>query len=741
MMQFKGIKKEAHGVSLASVRKKLYSAVAMLVVSGILMVNASYAWFVMSTAPEVSNIKTQVGANGALEIALLNTESWNDLSMLDMGDIDESQEADATNNLSWGNLVNLEDSAYGLMNIKLMPARLNISMSGTDDAGNIQYKVGEVLLKTPKYGEDGRIQSLEQKAVSAVFQDNMFPTTGTQTYGVRAIGTSANMSGYQLAINAARNAIVTQMAAARTAASNILNSTGTGIANIATKYALQNHTTGYTVADVTALRDMAVGLQSALTEIETALRQVYAAYIVSAGYTRPAQWDYEAALNEVQTASLSQLNTKYPNTGVENMSTYISKLASNQTTVSNSISECNTLINANRTYSWTEISNAMRPLVDYDRMTMGGKTMDEIKAMKESGDLSVIVNLVATTGLTLNVPSGSGILSDIADYAGNYTAKVEIEQISYGDIHMEHVNATMATATTQNPVYLTLCGRGMGQMEAAEAEAGASITDFFGYALDLAFRTNAVSGADGVGASHLLLQTEPENRVYAGSEENADLQGGGSYMAFQTQSGISATKMIKLMKAVRVVFVDKDKNILRIGALNTALGKNSYKVLTNEEKSATGMHAVLDGTKTGIAEQNSDYIDQETYTRLPDEADAVEFDTENQTVKARLYLYDFEMTKSETSTETETKYTGGITMKTVRADASITELTENTAKAVTVLVYLDGSFVNNSMVAANTEYSMTGVLNLQFASDAELVPAEITALRSGQSTDSGDETP
>ena len=83
-------------VSYAAIRRKLYSALAMLLVSSIMMVSSTYAWFVLSTASEVTGIQTQVGSNGALEIALLNQESWNDLSKLDMGDIDESVAASAT---------------------------------------------------------------------------------------------------------------------------------------------------------------------------------------------------------------------------------------------------------------------------------------------------------------------------------------------------------------------------------------------------------------------------------------------------------------------------------------------------------------------------------------------------------------------------------------------------------------------------------------------------------------------
>ena len=56
------------------------------------------------------------------------------------------------------------------------------------------------------------------------------------------------------------------------------------------------------------------------------------------------------------------------------------------------------------------------------------------------------------------------------------------------------------------------------------------------------------------------------------------------------------------------------------------------------------------------------------------------------------------------------------------------DLEQNTAKKLTVLVYLDGHGVDNGDVA-NAASSMTGTLNLQFSSSAELKPMENTALR------------
>jgi hypothetical protein len=57
-------------------RKKLIAALAMLLVSTILMVTTTMAWLVLSRAPEVTGIATNIGANGALEIVLLNTDTY-----------------------------------------------------------------------------------------------------------------------------------------------------------------------------------------------------------------------------------------------------------------------------------------------------------------------------------------------------------------------------------------------------------------------------------------------------------------------------------------------------------------------------------------------------------------------------------------------------------------------------------------------------------------------------------------
>jgi hypothetical protein len=150
-------------------------------------------------------------------------------------------------------------------------------------------------------------------------------------------------------------------------------------------------------------------------------------------------------------------------------------------------------------------------------------------------------------------------------------------------------------------------------------------------------------------------------------------------------------------------------------------------VLSEEEQKATEKYAVLN---SGMVQQTSDYIDNTAYEALGSNETAVTFDSTKNTIRAKLYLYDYSMTKNSSG-----GLTGGLTLGAKKSTAEITALTENEAKIVTAMVYLDGSFVNNTMVASDSQYSMTGTLNLQFSSDATLVPAESTELRAGKTTE------
>ena len=733
------------GMSRGALRAKLMSTVAMLLVASTLLVTSSYAWFVMSTAPEVTGIDTQVGANGALEIALLNADSWANLDNLDMGDIDESATGALSTvaaNLTWGNLVNLADQSYGLSKIALMPARLAINESGTaGEEGARTYTVNDYLLKTPVYREDGRVKELSQTTQTRIYEGESFKGVG---YGVRAIGNMTDMNVYQLGMNNARAQLSNYMAAARTAASNALTSNGGDLAGIVVRYVLQNQTTGYTKDDITAVKNMTVGLQQALTQIENALRQAYVGYVATADAGLNEQ-GYQEAVAYITSSDtkLSDIREKYPKADTviqggetnskKNLSGYVDELLRMQREVSSALKKCEDALAIEPTgdeYTWGTISNIVSPLLNTSELTMRNNktgTDDSVETVKsaviKNGELQY-GEALAYIPITLGVPTGSGIISDVADFADNYTAKVDvrIEKIDPNN----PISVTMATATTQNPVYLRVCLNCMASAALQGTSGSQVITDFYGYAIDLAFRTNAAKNGDTT--SGLRLQTDAMNRVYQDGSTNEALQGGGSYMTFKaTSSTLSATKMVKLMDGIRVVFLDKERNVLALAKLDMTLGQDMYQA-----DGDTGNY-YLTAWGESYTHQTSDVIDGTVFRGLGEKSE-VEFNTDaegNKTVKAKLYLYTFEMPDS---TANPGKKTGALNVISKKNDSVITKLTPDVAKVVTAVVYLDGSKVTNATVAADAAQSMTGTLNLQFNSDADLVPAEITALRESDRT-------
>ena len=166
-------------------RNKLIAAISMLLVSSIMMVSSTYAWFTLSTAPEVKNISTTVAGNGSLEIALMPTDGL--LSSITAGAVGSTATL-KEKNVKWGNQVVLSEEGndpYGLSAISLNPARLNYAKA-TEDATEETF-VAEHPLAIAKYGFDGRIAGLDAQNVGVKSKDNG-EGFDSDKHGVRAIG-------------------------------------------------------------------------------------------------------------------------------------------------------------------------------------------------------------------------------------------------------------------------------------------------------------------------------------------------------------------------------------------------------------------------------------------------------------------------------------------------------------------------------------------------------------------------
>ena len=638
------------------IKSKLLAAVCMLLVSTIMMISSTYAWFTLSTAPEVKGIQTAVGANGNLEMALLPKDGQLSSITSDVGDSTKAIEA---KNVTWGNLVDVsDDTVYGLDKITLFPSALN---AATTDANGNPTSLAAAMLATPTYGADGRPSELVFNTVTGYYDSVAGNFAPNAFYGVRAVGTASGMTDRQLDYRNARSAANTAKAQAANQASQSLNTNGSALANIAIKYGMDKDNATFGKTDVQSLRSIIndlKGTDGVLDRIETAYMQYILAYAASAETgTEDTKWtavkglvaagDLQTVLDDLGTAGVT-----LPAELTEAIDKYQAAVtAVNTADTALQVLEAELATDENATFTWTEISAAMRPLANPEKIEINDIPANEVK-----DKTSELVNAVlAQGGLRVIMRTGAGVYADIADQCGNYTASVTIEEVKYTGLILENTTARMETKTTVNPVYLDAVGTAVENAKAPASGAVGTlpITDMYGFIVDLAFRTNAAD-------SKLLLQVDAADRIY-NNNTNEETMGGGSSMTFQATTPDFTNDQVKaLMSAIRVVFFDPTQ---------------SNKVIVTAKLDTTNAVLGADGWT------------------------------------AKMYLYKME---------------GGVETKIDNNE--IMPLSQSDPAALSVLVYLDGNIVGNDDVAATASTSMTGKMNLQFASSANLVPMEYAEL-------------
>ena len=635
------------------VKKKLTAAIAMLLVATIMMVSSTYAWFTLSTAPEVTGITTSVGANGNLEMALLTKDTYKNPAAITsaVGDSSAAQEVTKAN-ITWGNLVDLSDASYGLNSIKLNPSRLNVSGTG----GNYTL-TAEAPIKVAEYGSDGRVSSLSASTVSGIYKQGS--GTDAQTsfiagddMGVRALGTASGMSDQQIAYRNALAYIATYTIQARDNAQQSLTLYGSDLAQIAIKHETtkQGETETYTKADIETINALLAKLRAAKGNVETALKYAVLAQVSSAvgnpeklSDTKTAVEDTSKTLSDVITASgwTAQTNSNFDK--AKNLYDSISIPAD--------------ITTEKESYTWADISTVVNGLMKTDGITLNTHTISTVK-----DHISDLINdLSAGRGFTLTMGNDSGIYDTLAKLSGNISAQVDLGVIHYDGISVGPLTATMKTnaATPSGLANVATDANDYGKPEKAD-DTEEIITDTYAFAIDMAFRTNA-SGAK------LQLQTEAVNRIYDGST-NVDTMGGGSTYTFTVANGFTEQMAKDLAECIHIVFVDKSGKVVNVAGLDTENMKGS----------------AADGYTANVVMQTATFGDN------------------------------------------------GIAVTTKNANsATICNLQQNEILVLSAYVYLDGDAITNSMVGYNVISSMTGKLNLQFSTDADLKPMDYTPLKQG----------
>lgn len=144
---------------MKNIKKQLVGAVAMLVVAAVMMTSVSYAWFTLSTNPEVKNVKATAVANENLEIALAKSTDTDGKVNERASAVDTRSNQTTDGSLgshdgdyyTWGNLVDVS-SMIVTSNSLLRPTAF-VSGNSIGDQTGLTAKG----LYYPTYGEDGRI--------------------------------------------------------------------------------------------------------------------------------------------------------------------------------------------------------------------------------------------------------------------------------------------------------------------------------------------------------------------------------------------------------------------------------------------------------------------------------------------------------------------------------------------------------------------------------------------------------
>lgn len=539
--------KELRGYK-AGLKSKLMGAVAMLLVSAIMVSSATYAWFVLSTHPEVKGMSTTVGSNGALEIALLNNETGKVGGLAGIAAGVGDSKLDATkSNETWGNIVDLSDTSYGLEKITLYPAALNVSGTGSD----VTLTSRTALLKYAKYGTDGRIVTLDGNTFAAKYANATWQKD--DGYGVRAIGTGDKADPVAAALKTARDGFTAAMNAATSTAAGALNGYGEGLVNMAMKYGMDDGAT-YDAAEIGNITGAKTKLQSVADETKKAIQYAYEAYLIS---TNQPPRSTDVVLGTEISAIKNALS------GVDAMNTVTALIGGYEALVAK-LAEV-TLPESTTNVAWEGIRPAMVALLDQEKMTLAGNDMATIKAagkaVKENHatpEQSAVIN--ALTGAKAPIPAtvSGGAFSVAANIVDEYRNKNAFSlTFDFNGVKLTKDLTLTVTKTTEmtGDAYMKVA---KPVIEGLAATGGGSEVDIqtvnYGYIVDLAFQTNI----DG----NLELQSTGVNRV--SSDTSTATQGGGTL--FTVEGNVDAAALA----AMRVVFIGSDNKILAVGKFDAA---------------------------------------------------------------------------------------------------------------------------------------------------------------------------
>ena len=755
------------------IKAKLMAATSLLLVSAILLSLTTYAWFILSTAPEVTEMQTTAGANGALEIALQSGETVNDIKnrVGDSSAVGSLKEANST----WGNVVDLSGNIYGLQGLSLLPARLNMKANGTVSKSS--------PLIMPLFGQDGRISSLAD--LNSMYYDDQekqyMKVGGENTRGVLVYADDESINNgtkdekhldRQGLINTTRQQILELRTSLRKDLVDTMDENQQGIYTILNNtvnlkgFATSAYAT-FGAADYSCILKLlnnfsevqskaAKGVRHALlacaaadttnypmdetTNVSEKLSDLYAKFLTLPLGSKNGNEDgdeagktvYEIAAThkavlEQQASANKELIAAYTSVmsaadATTDVQTRIQKAQNNLETdrakaLANLASAGNLDENQKGEFSET-ISASIMMLFDWSSAVMNGiYVTDEINQRPPRTLMEEMKSAVGNkyytfcepvnkkpekTPTTFYMLNGSGLFSSLAELAGdfesgNIVGEYTTKKGTY--YYVTRIRASTAARPTADNLlwdydfgYSTETNTGCLQdvYEAtSDLKADGSVkyvitsaekVNAYGYTIDLAFRSSE--------SDRLILQQEAIDRVTGQAPENTPE---GRLPPTSTTQGDGSTVEFLLQKSA--YYWQDDFETTNQRARDIAKCLRVVFLVDNGEWSILCVAMV-------------DY----------DNIDITNLDV-NDTVKITGPLKLYSATRSAS---------GGLTLSD-KTDLSITDLTQDTPTAITALVYLDGDEVQNAFLTPDQPFSLSGSINLQFATDAkDLKPMEYT---------------
>lgn len=724
----------AYRAMLPRMKERVIAAVSLLAVALTTMVSATYAWMVLSRNPEVRGLQTTIAANGNLEIALAGGSTITVPLNSQIGDANLEL---VQKNLTWGNLVNLGDPAYGLENVVLRPASLNTN------------SLLESPLYAAKYGEDGRVEVLDSDFAYAYWDQDTFTADPLKfRYGVRAISsvTYGQAPGQNLAlaeaVKNAENALNTaaadlQLLATNDALQDLVGLMGSYVqAQIDEKLGGSEPIINVSVTQMDSIYSMVCELRDNVLLGADALAAIYNMEMLrrtDPAYVAENKFTGTYLLTETQANIQNKLKAK--NSVDElvvqpSMLSYLWQLRSDYNLLMSDLAVLETYVGRNDVVyrniggtTYPAIETYVNHIVDVGSTSINGTeigklSMSNISSLTGSGTKPIVIK--------------KGIIQRMDKFTG---AQLKSKTLTVTVKVLGMTNKATGQATTNAAAPYVLPSEYDNALSGDTSHKGTNpiAADTFGLALDFWVRTNAVG-------SQLTLQGSP---VYETKQEVVTVNIGGTIYPLYTVSAVVDGQTLSetaYEKGGSYYYYNRDTNTAGEELGKTSEFSSAEPIMEDVTVIVgyTGVNRVWDEAGNIYLTDNSTTMGSGScyvfYPQSPeDQAKSLQL---LQHLKlAFVDQYGTLLGEAIMDTANAFEEPGKVTVPVVCAVTNssttdidgnpvyyITDLEANTPTFVTALLYLDGKNLTNDQVLAAGD--IQGHLNLQFGTTADL-----TALR------------